>query len=76
MATIQQFTAEFYDLIDDAYQSQIISRPLWEFIRMDPKFPTFYSLPKTHKGTTPLTGRLIVSGAGSLTQNASILIKC
>lgn len=38
----------------------------------DPTIATFYSLPKVHKGLTPLKGRPIVSVVGSLTQNTII----
>lgn len=41
-----------------------------------PKIATFYALPKVHKGLTPLKGRPIESGVGSITQNIGIYIDC
>lgn len=35
---------------------------------------TFYSLPKVHKGYSPLKGRPIVSGVNNLTQNCGTYI--
>lgn len=39
-----------------------------------PQVPTFYTLPKVHKGLRPLKGSPIVSVVGSVTQNAGIYI--
>lgn len=73
--TIESFAKEFYALVDLVFESQIISKPLWEFIRvLNLCVPTFYCLPKTHKNTNHLTVGPIESGVGNLTQNASILI--
>lgn len=41
---------------------------------LHPKIATFYSLPKIHKGLSPLKGRPIVSGIDSLTQNSGVYI--
>lgn len=40
----------------------------------NPQIPTFYALPKIHKGTKPLKGRPIVSGINSVTQNVGIYL--
>lgn len=65
----------FYELVDRAFHDQIINQTTWEFIRTQhPRLATFYCLPKTHKNGQHLTGRPIVSGNGTLTENASQLI--
>lgn len=75
MDIIDQYNNEFYSLVDKAYDSQIISKPLWKYNKVaNPRVATFYCLSKTHKKTIKLSGRPIVSGIDSFTQNASILI--
>ncbi|XP_056380387.1 uncharacterized protein LOC130275860 [Hyla sarda] len=41
---------------------------------VDPQIPTFYALPKIHKGVMPLKGRPIVSGVNSITQKLGIYL--
>lgn len=47
---VQQYSAEFHGIVDQALLSMTIDRNMWEYIRtVDPKTPTFYALPKIHK---------------------------
>lgn len=72
---VQKFNLEYYQLVDQAYSNNIINKTTWEYIRMTfPKVPTFYSLPKVHKDVHNPTGRPIISGRGSISENASRLI--
>lgn len=41
-----------------------------------PREATFYALPKIHKKLSSPPGRPIISGIGSLTENASKLVDC
>lgn len=62
---------DFYNLIDGAYNDGVIPKSIWKFMGVkSPRIPTFYVLPKVHK-QGHLRGRPIVSGTGSLTENAS-----
>lgn len=66
------FTSELRVLCTEAYFLGHIDKDTLEFLV--PKFPcvpTIYSLPKTHKNAQTPSGRSIVSGIGSLTDNAS-----
>lgn len=69
---IDNFVKQYYHILDQAYDANIINSKIWEHLRTPfPCTPTLYSLPKTHKDTSELTGRPIVSGNGSLTENGS-----
>lgn len=59
------------NLINAAYQDQIIPKTVWEYLQVpDPVIQTFYALPKVHKSLHDPPGRPIVSGNGSLTEKA------
>ncbi len=55
------------------FENGEFSKNEYEFLKVDfPITPIIYTLPKVHKGLdTPLKGRPIVSGIGSLTENIS-----
>lgn len=72
---IDKFEQEFYQLVVIAFQNNLISKNVWEFIRIPfPRTPTFYALPTLHKSMLHPSGRPIISGNGSLTQNLSKFI--
>lgn len=72
---VQNYISQNYKLLDGAYNANIINKPTWQHIKnKNPKTHTFYSLPKMHKQSNGLTGRPIVSGAGSLTEHGSQLV--
>lgn len=69
---IQTFAGELRDLCMGAYLQGLINRDTLDFlIPKFPRTPNFYVLPKTHKNVHAPPGRLIASGIGSLTNNAS-----
>lgn len=73
---VDRHMVDFYTLVDKAYDDNLISKTIWEFIRTPaPRTPTFYCLPKIHKEGY-LRGRPIISGSGSLTEGASRYIDC
>ncbi|XP_040206073.1 uncharacterized protein LOC120937139 [Rana temporaria] len=72
---ITRFYIDFYKFVDQAFSQGVISLDLRDFIRTKhPKTATFYSLPKVHKNKTPIPGRPIVSGIGSISENLSQVI--
>lgn len=53
--------------MEKAFHNHIILGGLFEFLRIPhSQIPTFYCLPKTHKGPGPLSACPIVSGIGSI----------
>lgn len=71
----QQTIGEFRGLIGGAFLEGLIDDDTYKFINVQyPRTPTFYALPKTHKNLSAPPGRPIVSGKGSLTENASKLV--
>lgn len=72
---IEKYNKEFYASVDSAFLSNIISKQTWSFIRNNfPKVPTFYIFPKIHKNSINPSGRPIISGIGSISDNASKLV--
>lgn len=70
-----QYKEELKTILVQAKNDQLISPAEMDF--MLPTYPIracFYALPKLHKGTSPLKGRPIVAGIGSLTQNVGIYV--
>ncbi|CAJ0964821.1 unnamed protein product [Ranitomeya imitator] len=70
------YKTELKEVLDEALTNGLVSRSEFDFLL--PKFPlqaTFYTLPKIHKGVTPLKGRPIVSGVDSLTQNCGLYLE-
>lgn len=64
---IGNFNQTFYDLINKAYTSNLISKHLWKFMLNEhPKLATFYCLPKTHKGINKITEDLLYFGSKAL----------
>lgn len=66
------FASEIRDFCTGAFLEGLIDRDTLKFLVPKlPRTPTFYSLPKTHKNVQNPPDRRIVSGIGSLTDNAS-----
>lgn len=62
-------------ILSQAKMNNLISAAEFDFIfPQAPCIATFYSLPKIHKGLTPLKGRPIVSGVDCLSQNCGIYV--
>lgn len=58
-----------------AKEKKLIDENEYKFLAIKtPQIPTFYALPKVHKGVNPLKGCPIVAGIGGLTQNVGIYI--
>lgn len=69
------FRLELENILIKALDDNLISENEFKFILpTTPQIPTFYTLPKIHKGLDPLKGRPIVSGINSITQNAGVYI--
>lgn len=69
---IDQFTVDFYSLVDAAWDNNTIDKRIRDYIKTPfPKILTFYTLPKIHK-TGKFTGRPIISGSGSLAESARV----
>lgn len=63
----------FNQLVNEAKATGVITFDTWKFVRkVNPRVPTFYALPKTHKNLLDPTGRPIVLGISSLTEIASV----
>lgn len=72
---MHDYQQEFFRIIDGAFSRNLISKNTRDFLKNHhPITPTFYALPKTHKSLHKPPGRPIISGIGSLTQQASPLI--
>lgn len=68
-----RFLKELENIVDWGLGNGLINIREHEYLSQ--KYPaTFYGLPKVHKGVMPLKGRPVVSGIGSLTQNAGIYL--
>ncbi|XP_075187500.1 uncharacterized protein LOC142258789 [Anomaloglossus baeobatrachus] len=71
----QEYLETLSQILEAAREEGILSLNEYKFLKPNfPITPTFYSLPKVHKGLEPLKGRPIVSGIGSLTQNCGIYV--
>lgn len=69
------YKTELRGILKDAKTDNLISSGEFDFLcLLLPKVATFYSLPKLHKGLSPLKGRPIVSGIDNLTQNSGMYI--
>ncbi|XP_073511825.1 uncharacterized protein [Phyllobates terribilis] len=69
------YTLKLIDILDEAKEKGIISNNEFLYLKPDvPTIPTFYTLPKIHKGVNLLKGRPIVAGIDSLSQNIGIYI--
>lgn len=69
---INGFINKFRELCTGAFWWGLIDRDTLNYlIPKHPRTPTFYTLPKTHKNLSRPPGRPIVSGIGSLNDNAS-----
>ncbi|XP_040212985.1 uncharacterized protein LOC120943646 [Rana temporaria] len=69
---IALFKNEFLSIIGLAHQRGLIDQDLYNYLNIrNPRTATFYALPKIHKHPLTPPGRPIVSGIGSLTENAS-----
>lgn len=63
---------EYRELCTEAFWQGLLDRDTLNYlITKHPRTPTFYMLPKTHKNLLQPPARPIVSGIGSLTDNAS-----
>lgn len=74
-SSTNRYINEYKLLIGDAYHMDLIDQDTHAYL--DTKFPRtapFFALPKLHKNIHAPPGRPIVSGIGSLTENASRLI--
>lgn len=72
---VDNFTEEYYSIIFRAYQQGLIDKNTWNYLNTkEPNIPTFYELPKVYKSLIKTSGRPIVSGCQSLTENASSLV--
>ncbi|CAJ0929381.1 unnamed protein product, partial [Ranitomeya imitator] len=70
-----RFIGSLMTILDIGLRDKLISYNEYKFlVPRTPTIPTFYALPKVHKGLSPLKGRPIVSGVGSLSQNVGIYI--
>ncbi|CAJ0915644.1 unnamed protein product [Ranitomeya imitator] len=71
----ERFTGSLRMILDAGLDEKLISYNEYRFLTpRTPMIPTFYALPNVHKGLSPLKGRPIVSGVGSLSQNVGIYI--
>lgn len=69
------FLEELRGIVTKALDEGVITCEESKFILIEhPRVATFYTLPKVHKGLTPLRGRPILSGVDCLSQNASIYV--
>lgn len=74
-SSTQGFIIKYKSIIGNAYHVGLIGQDTHAYLDTKfPRTPTFYSLPKTHKSLHAPPGHPIVSGIGSLTENASRLI--
>lgn len=70
--SISQSTRKYHEILNRAYRMGTIDDNTLQFLNIEsPTTPTFYVLPKVHKGVIPPPGLPIVSGCGSLTENVS-----
>ncbi|KAM4038417.1 uncharacterized protein ACNLHF_016739 [Anomaloglossus baeobatrachus] len=70
-----EFSKTLIDILSDGLGDRLISQNELEFMHERfPVTPTFYTLPKVHKGISPLKGRPIVAGINSLTQNVGVYL--
>lgn len=70
--SITGFVNEFIELCTGAFWQGLIDKDTLNYlVPKHPRTPTFYILPKAHKNLSQPPGRPIVSGIGSLTDNAS-----
>lgn len=68
MTLVEQYTRDFYELVDTTYHDRIILQKVWEYIFTPfSTIATFYCLLKTHKSKAELSGWPIFSGYGKLT---------
>lgn len=71
-SSITGFINEFRELCTGAFWQGLIDKDTLNYlVPKHPHTPTFYTLPKTHKNLSQPPGRPIMSGIGSLTDNAS-----
>lgn len=71
----KNFYVKYRSIILKALFQGIINKDTWNYLdTKDPRIPTFYTLPKTHKSLTEPPSHPIISGCSSLTENASSLI--
>ena len=74
---LENFSNKFRTIISRALFQGTIDKDTWKFLNTkDPRVPTFYALPKTHKSLIDPPGRPIISGCAGLTENASSLVDC
>ncbi|CAJ0932522.1 unnamed protein product [Ranitomeya imitator] len=72
---LTKFSNELKGIIEQGFADGILGREERDFLLPKyPVLPTFYCLPKIHKGTNPLKGRPIVSGNNSLTEKLGTYI--
>lgn len=70
-----QYKQELEGLVDKALNKRLIDKNEHKFLLPDhPVMATFYCLPKIYMGLTPLKGRPVVLGVGSLTQNIGVYL--
>ncbi|KAM5191587.1 WD repeat-containing protein 64 [Mantella aurantiaca] len=75
LKSIKKFQGDFEKIIFKAHTDTLINIKTWEFLKIkEPKIPTFYALPKTHKSLSNPPGRPIISGINCHTCNASKLV--
>ncbi|CAJ0952335.1 unnamed protein product [Ranitomeya imitator] len=68
------FLSELSAIVEGACVDGVVEKEEEYLVPKNPVIPTFYCLPKIHKGTTPLKGRPIVSGNNSLTERLGIYV--
>lgn len=71
-----QYYKELKTILDKAIDQNLISDDEHKFmLPANPLRQFFYTLPKIHKGRTPLRGRPIVSGVGSISYNIGLYVE-
>lgn len=69
------FKGELEEILIMAFDQKLISKEECHYMPpKDPQIPTFYALPKIHKGLSPLKGCPVVAGINSITQNVGIYL--
>lgn len=62
-------------IVTEAYNNGIIDKDIFEVLRVtQPRTPSFYSLPKTHKNSLKPPGPPIISGIGAKSEKGSRLV--
>ncbi|XP_075172137.1 putative C-mannosyltransferase DPY19L4 [Anomaloglossus baeobatrachus] len=72
---MNDFESALVAILEEAREGGLLSNSEFDFLKpVSPMLPTFYALPKVHKGLDVLKGRPIISGVDSYIQNSGIYI--